>query len=152
MPTVTIEELLERNRAFAGPGHTPRPLIRNEATIEGAHTIVISCFDDRAAPESFLQINTHGREVVSIRNAGGHTRHCVHYILALDGLLRIDEVIVVHHQDCGLTYMTNEDIRQRLRERVGSNEAGKESIDFENFDFVCMTDEDSIKESCRDDV
>lgn len=70
MPTVTIEELLRRNKSFAGLGHIPRPLM-NETILEPAHTIIVSCFDDRSAPEHYFQINIGNREVVSIRNAGG---------------------------------------------------------------------------------
>lgn len=70
--------------------------------------------------------------------------------MALDRLLRIDEVIVVHHQDCGLIDMTNDDLRQTLRDRVGSDEAAKKGFDFENSDFGCMKDDKGAKESCRD--
>lgn len=150
MPHITIPKLLERNKQYAA-NHVPQPFSK-EHTISPTRTIVISCFDPRSTPEEFFQIGNRAREIVSIRNAGGHTRHIVHDIASFDTLLGIDDIIVVHHTDCGLTRVTNETIRDRLREYVeeGENE-DKLKYDLEKFDFGAMT-ADTLAESCRDDV
>jgi carbonic anhydrase len=149
MPHVTISELLARNHQFAvAPNHIPRPYTR-EQTQDSAHTIVISCFDPRAVPEEFFCIETRGREIVSIRNAGGHTQHIVHDILSLDNLLETRDIIVVHHTDCGLTHTTNERIREQLKGYVG--ESDKKVFDYEAFEFGCMTAE-TLPISVNEDV
>jgi carbonic anhydrase len=77
------------------------------------------------------------------------TQHIVHDILSLDNLLRIDDIIVVHHSDCGLTHTTNDKIREQLKEYVTEEE--KTLADYDKFDFGCMTAE-SLPISVHEDV
>jgi carbonic anhydrase len=149
MPHVPITELLARNHKFAtAPDHIPRPYSK-EQTEDSAHTIVVCCFDPRAVPEEFFQVASRSREIVSIRNAGGHTQHIVHDIVSLDNLLGIYDIIVVHHTDCGLTHTANDRIREQLSGYVSEEE--KKEFDFENFEFGCMT-ADTLAVSLKEDV
>lgn len=60
------------------------------------HTLVITCADARCSPERYLGLQpTDG--VVVIRNAGGKVPHEITTILALDNLLRLDDILLVHH-------------------------------------------------------
>jgi carbonic anhydrase len=76
MPHITIDDLLARNVNFANsPNHVPQPFTA-EQQADSAHTIVVCCFDPRAFPEQFFEITPRSREIVSIRNAGGHSAYC----------------------------------------------------------------------------
>lgn len=146
MPHIPLPELLERNKQYAAK-HISQ-LFSTEQLKKGPGTILISCFGPRSIPEEFFQIRDREREIVSIRNAGGHTRHIVHDIVILDTLLMIEDILVVHHTDCGMTHLTNE----RIREYVKENGKGKGAeYDVEGFDFGAMTSE-TLAESCREDV
>jgi len=54
-------------------------------------------------------------------------------ILALDSLIGFNQVMIIHHTDCGTTHFTNEGVRAVLTERDAgaAKEAGVAKIDFE---------------------
>lgn len=56
-------------------------------------------------------------------------------------LLGVREVLVIHHTDCGLQKVTNEELRERLRLSSGA--------DVPNLDFLAFT---NVEASVREDV
>jgi carbonic anhydrase len=61
------------------------------------------------------------------RNAGGHIRHAVRDILLLDARFGIDELVIVHHTDCGTLTFTDDWMRDTLKLRLGKDHS--EEID-----------------------
>jgi carbonic anhydrase len=56
------------------------------------------------------------------RNAGGNIRFAVRDILLLDTKFIIDELVVVHHTDCGSLQFTNNELREGVKARVDASE------------------------------
>ena len=61
------------------------------------HIVVVSCLDPRASPERFLQFEPGSREAAILRNLGGRAAECVNDIVALDTLVGLEEIMIVHH-------------------------------------------------------
>jgi carbonic anhydrase len=96
--------------------------------------------DARLDPAKFLGLEEGDAHV--IRNAGGRVCTDVLRSLAISQqLLGTQEVVVIHHTDCGMTTFGNDDLRQILNERLGS--------DASDIDFLPFTD---LAQSVRDDV
>lgn len=65
---------------------------------------------------------TNEEPVVMVsRNAGGNIRFAVRDILLLDTKFVVDELIVVHHTDCGSLMFTNDWMRDAVKARVGES-------------------------------
>ncbi|KAJ4176156.1 hypothetical protein NW759_017136 [Fusarium solani] len=77
-----------------------------------------------------------GEMVMVSRNAGGNIRFAARDILLLDTAFGIDEVVIVHHTDCGSLKFTNEELRERVKARV--DKAHWEEI--EDIDWGANTD------------
>ena len=95
-------------------------------------------------------MNPTGRENFRMRNAGSHTQHIVPGVISLDNLLRMDDVLVVHNEDCGSAHRTEDKLKTALRERSVGTALELEAL-FEKFDFGYMTDQ-TLASSCKEDV
>ncbi|MHB8377486.1 MAG: beta-class carbonic anhydrase [Dehalococcoidia bacterium] len=129
-----IPELLAANERYAasfGAGGLPRSPARRIA--------VLTCMDARMDPAKFLGLGDGDANV--LRNAGGRVQADVIRSLVIScELLGAREIVVVHHTECGLLGLSNERLRERLRER---------GIDASEEDFLPFSD---LDESVRDDV
>lgn len=67
-----------------------------------------------------------------LRNAGGQVTTLLNDILALETLLTFEEVVIIHHTDCGTTYFTNEELRSTLfaRDAEAAEAAGVADAEF----------------------
>ncbi|CAK7207460.1 hypothetical protein SEUCBS139899_010270 [Sporothrix eucalyptigena] len=113
-PTITIEQLLERNKAVS---HEPLPYIDElrEAGSPGPSMMIVTCLDPRCVPETFF--NLAAGEVLVQRNAGGNIRTAIRDINVLDTLFNsLQEICIVHHTDCGTTHVTDDAVRAHIRE------------------------------------
>ncbi|KAF5690612.1 carbonic anhydrase [Fusarium denticulatum] len=93
-------------------------------------TIVVACVDPRCSLDKFIDFNLgvpEGEMVMVSRNAGGNIRFAVRDILLLDTRFVIDELVIVHHTDCGSTMFTNEWMRDNIKAR-GANTDMAESV------------------------
>ncbi|RAL68027.1 hypothetical protein DID88_008750 [Monilinia fructigena] len=144
---MTIATLLERNSATEKwPKHTqPIPTLAELGVMgkEPPHVVVLTCLDPRVVPERFLDIQL-GDGVGVIRNAGGHVAPALKDIIALDAFLRFDEIMIIHHTDCGTTHFTNEGIRNSLKARIPTKHR-----EIENMTFGAIND---LKQSVIDDI
>ncbi len=97
--SITVATLLSRNQDYSAHHHKPLPTIADyrESKIAPPRIVIISCLDPRASPERFLQLELGSREAAILRNLGGRGTECVNDIVALDTLVGVDEVMVVHH-------------------------------------------------------
>ncbi|SCO47884.1 uncharacterized protein FFMR_08875 [Fusarium fujikuroi] len=118
----TVADLIE---AYDPQGFTPFPTIAEVNKVTKLRlTIVVACVDPRCSVDKFIDFNlgvSEGEMVMVSRNAGGNIRFAVRDILLLDTRFVIDELVIVHHTDCGSTMFTNEWMRDTIKVRVGES-------------------------------
>jgi carbonic anhydrase len=96
-------QLLERNQAYAGAyagaGLAARPALK---------VAIVTCMDARLDPAEALGIELGDAHV--IRNAGGVVTDDVIRSLSISQhLLGTEEILLMHHSDCGLLTFTDEE-------------------------------------------
>ncbi|KAF5980599.1 carbonate dehydratase [Fusarium coicis] len=130
-------------------GFAPFPTIADVNKVTKPRlTIVVACVVPRCSVDKFIDFNLgvpEGKMVMVSRNAGGNIRFAVRDILLLDTRFVIDELVIVHHTDCGSTMFTNEWMRDTVKVRV--IESYWEEID--KIDWGANTD---MAESVRGDL
>lgn len=129
------QEFQKANEAYASSfnkGDLPMPPAR--------HVAVLTCMDARLLPARFLGLEIGDAHV--IRNAGGRASDDAIRSLAISQqLLGTNEVVVIHHTDCGMLTFGNEDLRKKLKQQLDA--------DAEHIDFLPFKD---LEQSVRDDV
>ena len=104
------------------------------------HVAVLTCMDARLHPAEFLGLELGDAHV--IRNAGGRASDDAIRSLAISQqLLGTNEVVVIHHTDCGMLTFSNDDLRKKLNQDL---HADAEDVDFLPFK--------NLEQSVRDDV
>ena len=79
---------------------------------------VLTCMDARVVPGEILGLAPGDAHVM--RNAGGVVTHDALRSLAISQhMLGTREIVVIHHTDCGLLRITDEDFAQRLESATG---------------------------------
>ncbi len=130
-----IQEFQKANDAYSSSfskGNLPMP--------PGRHVAVVTCMDARLDPARFLGLEEGDAHV--IRNAGGRSSEDAIRSLAISQqLLGTNEVVVIHHTDCGMLTFSNEDLRKKLKQELNANA--------EHIDFLPFKD---LAQSVRDDV
>ncbi|MGA9175016.1 MAG: carbonic anhydrase [Thermoactinomyces sp.] len=131
--------LLQSNQKYAerfNQGNLPIPPARKVA--------VVTCMDARLDPLAFLDAQLGDIHV--IRNAGGRvTEDVIRSLVISEQLLNTEEIIVIHHTDCGMLTFKNEDLYTRIDDTLGEK-AGQEA---RKHDFLPFTD---LAESVRKDI
>jgi len=129
------QEFQKANDAYASSfskGNLPMPPAR--------HVAVLTCMDARLLPSRFLGLEEGDAHV--IRNAGGRASDDAIRSLAISQqLLGTNEVVVIHHTDCGMLTFSNEDLRKKLKQELNA--------DAEHIDFLPFK---NLEQSVRDDV
>ena len=109
----TTDELLENNATYAAAfdkGDLPLP--------PGRKLAVVACMDARLNPYGVLGLEEGEAHV--IRNAGGVVTEDVIRSLAISQrLLGTEEIILIHHTDCGMLTFTDEQFAEKLQEETG---------------------------------
>src|SRR5919201_2246572 len=123
--------LLERNEQFAST-YTPAPVAPPTA-----QRVIVTCLDHRVDPAITLGLQLGDAPV--IRNAGGRVTEAVvgdiAYLAYLAGQLfgsqgaddRLFEVAVIHHTQCGTSFLADPGFRQQAAEATGLPEAALEA-------------------------
>jgi carbonic anhydrase len=110
--TVT-DELLANNDAYAGgftKGELPLPPAR--------HVAIVACMDARLDPARVLGLEEGDAHV--IRNAGGAvTDDAIRSLAISQRLLGTEEIILIHHTDCGMLTFTDEALKAEIAEETG---------------------------------
>jgi carbonic anhydrase len=112
--TMTVtDELLRNNADFASSfskGDLPMP--------PGKHLAVVACMDARLNVYALLGLEEGQAHV--IRNAGGVVTEDVIRSLAISQrLLGTNEVILVHHTDCGMLTFTDDQVKADIETDTG---------------------------------
>jgi carbonic anhydrase len=107
------DALLENNQAYAEgfeKGDLPLPPAKK--------VTVIACMDARIVPSKILGLSEGDAHV--IRNAGGVvTDEEIRSLAISQNLLGTEEVILMHHTDCGMLTFNDEDFAQKLENETG---------------------------------
>ncbi len=107
------DELLRNNERYAagrGEGELPRPPAKKLA--------VVACMDARIDVHRILGLEEGDAHV--IRNAGGVvTDDTIRSLAISQRVLETEEIVVVHHTDCGMLGFDDEGFRRSLEEETG---------------------------------
>ena len=107
------DELLENAKGYAAgfdKGDLPLPPAKKVA--------VLACMDARLNPYGVLGLSEGEAHV--IRNAGGVVSDDAIRSLAISqNLLGTEEIILIHHTDCGMLTFTDEELAQKLDQETG---------------------------------
>lgn len=113
-------------------GDLPMPPARNVA--------IVTCMDARLHPEKFLGLSIGDAHV--IRNAGGRVSDdAIRSLVISERLLGTNEIVVIHHTDCGMITFDNQFLANKIQDDLG--------VDVGDQDFLPFTD---LEQSIRDDV
>jgi carbonic anhydrase len=104
----TTDELLENAERYAegfDRGDLPLP--------PGRRVAILACMDARLNPYGLLGLSEGDAHV--IRNAGGVVSDDAIRSLAISqNLLGTEEIMLIHHTDCGMLTFTDEEFAERL--------------------------------------
>ena len=108
------DTLLENNRSYAASfdkGELPLPPARKVA--------VLACMDARLDPARVLGLEEGDAHV--IRNAGGVvTDDALRSLAISQNLLGTEEIVLIHHTDCGMLTFNDDDFADKLESETGS--------------------------------
>jgi carbonic anhydrase len=108
-----IDELIENAKSYAetfDKPELPMPPARKVA--------IVACMDARLNPYGLLGLAEGDAHV--IRNAGGVIIDDEIRSLAISQrLLGTEEIMLIHHTDCGMLTFTDEQFREQIREDTG---------------------------------
>jgi carbonic anhydrase len=129
-----LDEIRAANDAYSTEftkGDLPMP--------PGRKFAVVACMDARLDPAKALGLEEGDAHV--IRNAGGRAADALRSLVISQRLLGTQEVLVVHHTDCGMLTFDNPTLYGICQEQLGA--------DASDIDFLPFSD---VEQSVRDDV
>src|ERR1700686_2714952 len=107
------DELLANAKSYADifdRGDLPMPPAKRLA--------IVACMDARLNPYGLLGLTEGDAHV--IRNAGGVvTADEIRSLAISQRLLGTEEIILIHHTDCGMLTFTDEDFKRTVQEDTG---------------------------------
>ena len=107
------DDLLKNNEAYAASfdkGDLPLPPAKKVA--------VLACMDARLNPYGALGLEEGDAHV--IRNAGGVvTDDEIRSLAISQRLLGTEEIILIHHTDCGMLTFTDDDFKKSIQDDTG---------------------------------
>ena len=107
------DEALRNNKAYSSAfdkGQLPLPPAKKLA--------VVACMDARLHVSKILGLNEGDAHV--IRNAGGAvTDDAIRSLAISQRLLGTEEVILIHHTDCGMLTFTDDAVKAQIQEETG---------------------------------
>ena len=107
------DELLRNAESYAASftkGHLPLPPAKRLA--------VVACMDARLDPNALLGLEEGDAHV--IRNAGGViTDDEIRSLAISQRLLGTEEIVLIHHTDCGMTTFSDDAFRRQIQDEVG---------------------------------
>jgi carbonic anhydrase len=108
-----IDELLDRNRRYA-EGFDKASL----AAPPRKPVAILACMDARLDPHRMLGLEEGDAHV--LRNAGGAvTEDAIRSLLVSQRLLGTREVMLIHHTECGMQGLRDDDLREQLERETG---------------------------------
>jgi carbonic anhydrase len=109
----TTDDVLQNAEQYASSfdkGELPMPPARKLA--------IVACMDARLIPTTVLGLQEGDAHV--IRNAGGVvTDDTIRSLAISQHKLGTEEIILIHHTDCGMLTFRDDDFREELQEETG---------------------------------
>jgi carbonic anhydrase len=109
----TIDELVDNAKAYANNfdrGELPLPPAKRVA--------IVACMDARLNPYGLLALQEGDAHV--IRNAGGViTDDEIRSLAISQRLLGTEEIMLIHHTDCGMLTFADDDFRRQVQDETG---------------------------------
>jgi carbonic anhydrase len=109
----TTDALLENARTYAASfdkGDLPMP--------PGRKIAIVACMDARLNPYGLLGLQEGDAHV--IRNAGGViTDDEIRSLAISQRLLGTEEIVLIHHTDCGMLTFTDDEFRRSIQDEIG---------------------------------
>jgi carbonic anhydrase len=113
MTMSATDELLRSNEAFAAKFEAGEL-----AAAPAKKVAVLSCMDARVVPSRILRLELGDANI--IKNAGGVVTDDAIRSLAISQVLHgTDEIVLIHHTDCGMLTFTDEELADRLERETG---------------------------------
>jgi carbonic anhydrase len=107
------DELIENARAYAASfdkGALP--------SAPGRRVAILACMDARLNPFALLGLRRGDAHV--IRNAGGVvTDDAIRSLAISQRLLATEEIMLIHHTDCGMLTFTDDEFRRSVQDDTG---------------------------------
>ena len=108
--TDTFVANAERYAASFEAGGLPMP--------PASHVLVVACMDARLNPYGILGLSEGDAHIV--RNAGGVvTDDAIRSIVISQRLLGTNEIILIHHTDCGMLTFHDDDVKAQIEADTG---------------------------------
>ena len=107
------DQLLENNRAYSAGFDKP-----DLAIPPSKRVAVLACMDARLIPTRILGLNEGEAHV--LRNAGGVvTDDAIRSLAISQNLLGTEEIVLIHHTDCGMLTFTDDEFAAKLEDETG---------------------------------
>ena len=107
------DDLIRNNDKYAASftkGDLPMPPAK--------HVAVLACMDARLDVHKILGLQEGEAHV--IRNAGGvATDDAIRSLVISQRLLGTNEIVLIHHTDCGMLTFTDDEVKRRIEAEVG---------------------------------
>jgi carbonic anhydrase len=109
----TVDELIANNEAFAAS------LPRRHLDVQPSRRLtIVTCMDSRL--DVFAALGLGNGEAHVLRNAGGViTDDMIRSLAVSQRRLGTREVMLIHHTDCGMQKISDDDFRAELQEATG---------------------------------
>jgi len=109
----TTDELLQHSETYAASfdkADLPMP--------PGRKVAIVACMDARLNPYALLGLAEGDAHI--IRNAGGVvTEDEIRSLAISQHLLGTEEIVLIHHTDCGMLTFTDEELAAKLKDATG---------------------------------
>lgn len=106
------DEYLANNAKYVESFHGPLPMP------PARHTAVVACMDARLNIYGMLGLEEGHSHV--IRNAGGVvTDDTIRSLAISQRLLGTEEIILIHHTDCGMLTFTDDEFKKSIEDETG---------------------------------
>lgn len=136
-----FDDLLTANEAFSASftkGDVSMP--------PGRQVAILTCMDARLHPEKFLGLDIGDAHV--IRNAGGRaSEDAIRSLVISQRLLGTDEVVVIHHTDCGMLTFENQQLVDKIREELGADASVIDFLPFADLEESVLEDVETLRQS-----
>ncbi|MDQ6878735.1 MAG: carbonic anhydrase [Candidatus Dormibacteraeota bacterium] len=109
----TTDQLIRNNEAYA------KSFAKGDLALPPAKAIaVLACMDARLDVHKILGL--HEGEAHVIRNAGGvATDDAIRSLVISQRLLGTNEIVLIHHTDCGMLTFKDDDVKAKIESEVG---------------------------------
>jgi carbonic anhydrase len=136
-----FDELVAANEKYVASfdsGDLPMP--------PGRRVAILTCMDARLHPEKFLGLEIGDAHV--IRNAGGRaSQDALRSLVISQRLLGTNEIVVIHHTDCGMLTFTNDDLRAKIAADLHADAGDWDFLAFSNLEDSVREDVQALRES-----